>query len=357
MSTTETLRLADHTTSRVGGEASSWVSCGTAEEIVAAVSDADAKGEQILLLGGGSNLLVTDDPLDVKVIKIDTQGFEVLEGYDGFCAVRAAAGHNWDAFVAATVTEGLSGLEALSGIPGAVGATPVQNVGAYGAEVAQYLTQVQVYDRELERTVWLSNEQLEFGYRDSLIKRSTTVPGSPRYVVLQVEFSLEKSNLSGPVRYAELARQLGVEAGQRADATMVRQTVLGLRAGKGMVLDETDHDTWSTGSFFTNPIVPKALAEGLPEGAPRFPAGVNSGGEELVKLSAAWLIDHAGYKKGFALGERASLSTKHTLALTNRGGATCAEMVELATHVRDGVEEKFGIRLVPEPLLIGCQLG
>ncbi len=359
--------LAEHTTTRVGGTAAKTILCRTVAEIVAAVQAADAADEPVLLLGGGSNLLVSDEPLPQTVIKLANTGYDLGSvGLDGFelnalplsgepdgetVLVTAQAGQHWDDFVAATVDAGLCGLEALSGIPGAVGATPVQNVGAYGAEVAQVLTRARVYDRQAKQERWLSNAELEFSYRDSLIKRSTTVPGSPRYVVLAVEFELERSQLSAPIRYAELAKHLNVAVGERAPATHVRAMVLALRAGKGMVLDPSDHDTWSTGSFFTNPIVAPEVAETLPADAPRFPAE-----GEKVKLSAGWLIQHAGFDKGFRLKQTAALSTKHTLALTNRGGASTADLLELARHVRAGVQDRFGITLVPEPLLIGCSL-
>ena len=359
--------LAEHTTTKVGGPAAKTILCRTAAEIVAAVQAADSAGEQVLLLGGGSNLLVSDAPLEQTVIKLANTGYDlggsgpddvelnVLplagEAEGEKVIVTAQAGQNWDDFVAATVDSGLSGLEALSGIPGAVGATPVQNVGAYGTEVAQVLTRVRVYDREERQERWFSNAQLEFSYRDSLIKRSTTIPGSPRYVVLQAEFELTRDQLSAPIRYAELAKHLNVQVGERAPAADVRTMVLALRAGKGMVLNPADHDTWSTGSFFTNPIVAPEVAETLPADAPRFPAE-----GEKVKLSAGWLIQQAGFDKGFKLTDAASLSTKHTLALTNRGGACTEDLLQLARHVRDGVQTRFGITLVPEPLLIGCSL-
>ena len=267
------------------------------------------------------------------------------------------AGHNWDALVEHSVLHAWSGLEALSGIPGATGATPVQNVGAYGADVSQTIAAVRTWDRERNAVQTFTNSELKFGYRDSILKQTTT-EGSPRYVVLTVEFQLPLGRMSAPIRYAELARSLGVEAGKRAYSNDVRREVLRLRASKGMVLDASDRDTYSTGSFFTNPIVPATAAAALPEGAPQYPAG-NDG---LVKLSAAWLIDQAGFGKGFGLepasvsGGRASLSTKHTLAITNRGGASAEDMVAIAREVRRGVVERFGIELHPEPLLIGLAL-
>jgi UDP-N-acetylmuramate dehydrogenase len=272
-------------------------------------------------------------------------------------AVVVQAGHNWDQLVDHAVRHAWSGIEALSGIPGSTGATPVQNVGAYGADVSQTIAAVRTWDRQRNAVQTFTNSELKFGYRDSILKQ-TTVNGSPRYVVLTVEFQLPLGRMSAPIRYAELARSLGVETRRRAYANDVRREVLRLRASKGMVLDPADRDTFSTGSFFTNPVVPEDVAGSLPETAPRYPAGRDG----MVKLSAAWLIDHAGFGKGFGLepdsvsGGRASLSTKHTLAITNRGPARAEDMVAVAREVRAGVEGKFGIRLHPEPLLIGLQL-
>ncbi|HET9349160.1 MAG TPA: UDP-N-acetylmuramate dehydrogenase, partial [Arthrobacter sp.] len=244
-----------------------------------------------------------------------------------------------------------------SGIPGATGATPVQNVGAYGSDVSQTIAAVRTWDRQRNAVQTFTSSELKFGYRDSILKQAT-VHGSPRYVVLTVEFQLPLGRMSAPIRYAELARSLGVDAGQRAYSNDVRREVLRLRASKGMVWDPADRDTYSTGSFFTNPIVPAAVAAGLPDDAPRYPAGADG----LTKLSAAWLIDQAGYGKGFGLepgsvsGGRASLSTKHTLAITNRGNASTADLLAVAREVRRGVVERFGIELHPEPLLIGVEL-
>lgn len=266
----------------------------------------------------------------------------------------------WDEFVAWSLEEGLSGIEALSGIPGTVGAAPVQNVGAYGHEVSDALVAIRAWDRAEGGVTVIPAGDLGLAYRDSLLKRSLHEGDAQgrvwgptgRWVVLDATFRLERSDLSAPVLYRELAARLGVERGERAGARRVRETVLELRASKGMVLDPADHDTWSAGSFFTNPIVSEEEAARLPEGAPRFPLE-----DGRVKTSAAWLIDHAGFSTGFALAgarpEGASLSTKHVLALTNRGGARASEVVELALAVRAGVEERFGVRLVPEPVAVG----
>ncbi len=350
--------LSQLTTSAVGGPAGTFIEARTEGEIIDAVRTADAAGEQLLIISGGSNLLVSDDGYPGTVVKIASEGFTVnAEDSCGGVAVVVQAGHNWDRLVEYAVRHAWSGIEALSGIPGSTGATPVQNVGAYGAEVSQTIAAVRTWDRERNAVQTFTNSELEFGYRDSILKRST-VDGSPRYVVLTVEFQLPLGRMSAPIRYAELARSLGVEVGKRAYANDVRREVLRLRASKGMVWDAADRDTYSTGSFFTNPIVPADVADTLPESAPRYPAGQDG----QVKLSAAWLIDQAGFGKGFGLepgsvsAGRASLSTKHTLAVTNRGSASAADMVAVAREVRTGVERRFGILLHPEPLLIGLEL-
>ncbi|WP_426763764.1 UDP-N-acetylmuramate dehydrogenase [Pseudarthrobacter sp. 1G09] len=350
--------LSSLTTSAVGGPAGKYIEARTEAEIIDAVRTADAAGEHVLIIAGGSNLLISDDGYPGTVVKIASEGFTVnAEDSCGGVAVVVQAGHNWDQLVDYAVRHAWSGIEALSGIPGSTGATPVQNVGAYGADVSQTIAAVRTWDRERNAVQTFTNSELKFGYRDSILKQ-TTVNGSPRYVVLTVEFQLPLGRMSAPIRYAELARSLGVEAGKRAYSNDVRREVLRLRAAKGMVLDPADRDTYSTGSFFTNPIVPEAEAASLPENAPRYPAGQDG----MVKLSAAWLIDQAGFGKGFGLepdsvsGGRASLSTKHTLAITNRGGAGASDVVAVAREVRAGVERRFGVRLHPEPLLIGLEL-
>ncbi|NKQ55089.1 UDP-N-acetylmuramate dehydrogenase [Amycolatopsis sp. K13G38] len=337
--------LAEHTTLRLGGPARAFVVAETTEELLAAVR---AAGEPMLLLGGGSNLVVGDSGFDGTVVKIATRGWRV----DGD-SVEVAAGQNWDEFVAAMVAEGLGGLECLSGIPGSVGATPIQNVGAYGCEVADLLTSIDCYDRRTGEVREMSADELGFAYRTSVLK------GTDAGIVLDVRFRLRADGLSAPIRYAELARTLGVELGERVPTADARKAVLALRRGKGMVLDAGDHDTWSAGSFFTNPIVPDAelagvlarIAEVVEGPVPQYPA---DGG---VKLSAAWLIERAGFGKGHpGPGGRVSLSSKHTLALTNRGGAKTEDLLALAREVRDGVRDRFGVTLRPEPLLINCSL-
>ena len=288
---------------------------------------------------------MADEGFRGRVVEIATRGIspDVEDGAAcGGGVVTVAAGESWDDLVALAVEKEWSGVEALSGIPGSVGATPIQNVGAYGQEVSQTIASVRVWDRTLRGVRTFANADCGFGYRTSRFKAD---PG--RHVVLSVTFQLRQGSLGGPVAYAELARALGVEPGQRAPLADVRRAVLALRAGKGMVLDPADHDTWSAGSFFTNPIV---AADAVPEGAPAWPQP-----DGTVKTSAAWLIEHAGFAKGHG-NERVALSGKHTLALTNRGGATTADLLALALEVRDGVELAFGIRLVNEPVLVGCSL-
>lgn len=348
------------TTTAVGGPAAKLVVARSEAELVQAVADADAQNESVLLVGGGSNLVISDEGYPGTVIQISSAGLSIEEKSPGLSILRAAAGENWDATVAYSLAHGLSGLEALSGIPGLAGATPVQNVGAYGSDVSQTIFSVRVYDRQTSQILELDRRQLQFGYRDSIIKRTST-NGSPRYVVLEVQFELNQDSQSAPIRYAELARQLGVEAGERADAAKVREIVLELRRSKGMVYELAELDSHSTGSFFTNPIVDSDVLHRLPENAPNYPV-VEAG---KVKLSAAWLIDQAGFTKGYGLAQtpgfelaegRASLSSKHTLAITNRGGATAQDILSIARAVREGVNERFGILLVNEPILVGLSL-
>ncbi|HEY4535265.1 MAG TPA: UDP-N-acetylmuramate dehydrogenase [Enteractinococcus sp.] len=361
--------LANHTTARVGGPADSWITVTTEDQLIRSISEADAAGVPLLVVGGGSNLLVADEGFPGTVVQIATDGIEIVDSTDTHVHIRIAAGHVWDDVVAWSVDQGLTGIEALSGIPGSTGATPVQNVGAYGADISQTLHSIRAWDRQAQAIVELTGDDLAFGYRDSIIKRSIVSSttnfqhASPQWIVLSVDLQLTKTGKLAPVRYSQLARALQVGLGDHSPLEHIRQTVLNLRASKGMVLDALDYDTWSTGSFFTNPIVSREVAETLPEHAPRFEHHETGDHNDTVKLSAAWLIDHAGFHKGFGLnGEsgavdgRASLSTKHTLALTNRGSATTQDMVHIASLVRHGVATKWGIILVPEPVLIGVQL-
>lgn len=389
--------FAEMTTLRIGAAPAGVVECSSAEAVAQVVSFLDAHTQPLLVVGGGSNLVVGEgDEVSQLVVVLLSAGDEeagetrvMINRETGL--VRAFAGVEWDQLVAATVEAGLGGLECLSGIPGSVGATPVQNVGAYGAEVAQVLRRVQLYDRTSGELEWVEPSALDLGYRYSNLKFTS------RAVVTAVEFQLTTDGLSVPLRFGELARRLGADADEaaageiRRPAADVRQAVLELRAGKGMVLDAADHDTWSAGSFFTNPIVTgeeardavvaavrEKCGDAEAESMPLYPvkggsasasggaggatgAGVGGGagaGEPQFKFSAAWLIERAGFAKGWHVpgNERASLSTKHTLALTNRGSATSADVVELARAVRAGVLDAFGVVLEPEPIWVGVSI-
>jgi len=343
MATTPT--LAERTTLRVGGPADTWVVARSGAELVDAVLSADAAGTPLLLLGGGSNLLVADAGFAGTVIEVDSRGVEVdVVGDDVHLAV--AAGEPWDAVVAHAVANGWSGVEALAGIPGRVGATPIQNVGAYGQDVSQTVASVRALDRADGEVRTLEGADCGFGYRMSRFKAE---PG--RWAVLSVTMRLSATG-TGVVRYAELASALGVAVGDRAPVEDIRAGVLALRSRKGMVLDDTDPDTWSAGSFFTNPVVDDALALRIPEGCPRYPSAFGT------KLSAAWLIEMAGIGKGFALSQEApaAISGKHTLALTNRGGATAADIMDLARAVRAAVRARFAVELDIEPTLVGIDV-
>ena len=464
------LTFAQLTTLRVGGPIATYVEAHSEDELVAIVQYADEQGIELLVLGGGSNLVPSDEGFAGIVVRDARTGVRVdLVDSCGGGSVTVVAGHNWDDFVVRSIAEGWVGIESLIGIPGTVGAAPVQNIGAYGAEVSNVISSVRVYDRGQQRKRTFALFELGFGYRDSIIKQSMTrgddtgrIWGpSPRYVVLDVSFQFRLGTRSAPVEYSELARRLGIEVGDRAPARDIAQAVLELRAGKGMLVDafdrpmvantagargtlpralrdasmddiisgqvagqvagqaepthvpnavnesaassglavnseaacgpltsngsnfdlsfadedsvhsdEPDFDRWSAGSFFTNPIIAAQQADQLPQGAPRYPVhtvapsattGPSTGAidETLVKTSAAWLIQHAGFDRGFGAqgaGSRATLSTRHTLALTNRGGATAADIRALAQVIRDGVYKEFGIQLEPEPVVLGQPL-
>lgn len=333
------------TTLRLGGPARDVIEATDERTLVDAVRVADEAGDPVLIVGGGSNLVVADEGFEGTVVLVRTRGVTVDSGACSGASVTVAAGEDWDALVARAVTEEWVGVEALSGIPGSSGATPIQNVGAYGQEVAQTIASVRVFDRYDRRLRTMAAGDCRFGYRSSAFKIEPH-----RYLVLSVTFQFRLGSLGAPIAYAELARTLGVELGERAPAARVREAVLALRRGKGMVLDPEDHDTWSAGSFFTNPVLDPEQADRLPAEAPRFPQS-----DGRVKTSAAWLIDHAGFGKGYG-GATARLSSKHPLALTHRGGGTTAELLGLAREVRDGVEGRFGVRLVNEPMLVGVSL-
>jgi UDP-N-acetylmuramate dehydrogenase len=337
--------LAPLTTLRLGGPARRLVTVYDEATLVATVRDADGP---LLVLGGGSNVVLPDAGFDGTVVRVALHGLSADPAGDRVL-LTVAAGEDWDVLVAHTVAEGLAGLEALSGIPGSVGASPVQNIGAYGQEVAQTVTCVRAYDREAGEVVELTAEQCEFAYRSSAFKSAPD-----RWVVLAVTFALQPAALSAQVGYAELARSLGVEVGERAPLQQVRDAVLRLRKGKGMVVDATDPDTRSVGSFFTNPrLTPEqvALVQAQVDGpVPTWPDV-----DGRVKVSAAFLIERAGFAKGAFEGP-VGISGKHTLALVHRGGGTTAQLLAVARAVRDGVREAFGVDLVNEPVLVGDEL-
>jgi UDP-N-acetylmuramate dehydrogenase len=360
--------LAGYTTLRLGGPAERFAEAADDVELTAQVWAADERGEPLLVLGGGSNLVIAGEGFPGTVVHVATRGIRHEPDGD-HVLLTVAAGEDWDTVVAGTVADGLAGLECLSGIPGLAGATPIQNVGAYGQEVAQTVVAVRGYDRERGAVVDLTAAECGFGYRTSAFKRSLhswaagpAVTG--RFVVLSVTFRLARSARSAPVRYAELARTLGVAGGGRAPLGEVRSAVLDLRRGKGMVLDAADPDTRSAGSFFTNPVLDLAAFADLQRTAaaalgpearvPTFPAGPGQ-----VKVPAAWLIERAGFAKGYqpAPGsDGARISTKHTLALVNPGAATTASLLSLAREITDGVHKTFGVHLTPEPVLVGVEL-
>lgn len=356
--------LAPLTTMRVGGPAARLVTVESSDDLVEVVRDADHRDEPVLVLGGGSNLVVSDDGFEGTVVLVRSTAMrtESVDHCSGATLV-VEAGVVWDDLVRHAVAQGWAGIEALSGIPGSAGATPVQNVGAYGQEVAQTIARVRVWDRAQARIRTLGAAECGFSYRHSLFKGSA-FRGGGRYVVLEVVFQLQVADLSRPIGYADLARALDVEVGHRVPLPRAREAVLEQRRARGMVLDAQDHDTWSCGSFFTNPVLTdrefadlqtRAQARLGPQSSPpRFPAQAGT-----VKTSAAWLIDRAGFGKGYALpgtDGAAALSGKHTLAVTNRGRARAADIVALARGVRDGVEQAFGVRLVNEPNLVGLSL-
>ncbi|PZS30605.1 MAG: UDP-N-acetylenolpyruvoylglucosamine reductase [Pseudonocardiales bacterium] len=335
--------LADLTTLRLGGPVGRLVTASSPGEVVDAVRSCDAAGEAALIVGGGSNLVGADDGWPGAAILVRTSGIDWTEQDGASVAVTVQAGVEWDAFVGHTVDQGWSGLASMSGIPGSSGATPIQNVGAYGSEVADVISTVTVLDRVSGLVEAWPPERCGFGFRTSAFKHTD------RYVVLDVTFALRRSPDGVPVRYLELARRLGVDPGGIAPSQRVRDVVLDLRRSKGMLLDPDDHDTWSVGSFFVNPFVARHDA---PADCPHWVV------DGRVKLSAAWLIENAGFAKGFGLDRgrgTVALSTKHTLALTNRGGATTAELLELAGEIRAGVEARFAVRLRPEAHLAGVE--
>lgn len=349
----ENVPLAPLTTLRLGGPAKRLVMAETEADVVACVREADARGEPLLVLGGGSNLVIADEGFEGTALHMATRG-RIAQADGARVLVTAQAGEPWDDLVASAVDDGLSGVECLSGIPGLVGAVPMQNVGAYGQDVGESIVRLRAYDRSAKEIVTVERDACAFAYRSSAFR------GRDRHVILDVTFALERSPSSRPIKYAELSRALGVEERSAAPLGVVRSTVVELRRKKGMVLDPDDSDTRSAGSFFTNPILSaselatfRARAEAHAAGpVPMFPEP-----DGRTKLSAGWLIERAGFTKGFAWeGGRVAISTKHALALTNRGGASTRELVALARQVQGGVEARFGVRLENEPVFVGVRL-
>ncbi|GAA4912138.1 UDP-N-acetylmuramate dehydrogenase [Actinomycetospora succinea] len=353
----DTTLLAPHTTLGLGGPARRLVHATTADEIVERARAADGAGEPLLLVGGGSNLVVGDAGFAGTVLLLDNRGHHVVEEGDDTVVLHVEAGHDWDALVADTVAAGLGGLECLSGIPGRTGATPVQNVGAYGVEVADLLVGVDLYARRTGRRGPVAAADLDLDYRTSRLKGPRNVDGE---IVLAVRFRLSTDGLSAPIRYAELARALDVAPGSRVPVAAAREAVLGLRRAKGMVLDPDDADSRSAGSFFMNPVVDTETAARVAartEERGQVPITAWPQPDGRVKLSAAALIERAGIPRGHP-GEHSPVrvSTKHTLALTHRGGGTTDDLLALARDVRDHVDAAFGIVLVPEPVLVACAM-
>jgi UDP-N-acetylmuramate dehydrogenase len=331
------------TSFRVGGPAKKVIQVSTESEIIAAIEEAG--DSPVLILGGGTNLLISDKGFDGTVIRISNNSVQSEVDACSGATLTIGAGEDWDTFVQTSIDRGYAGLETLSGIPGTVGAAPIQNIGAYGHEVSEFITRVRTYDRQLKEIYTFTNSQCEFTYRNSYFKAH---PG--RYIVLDVQFQIRIGEMSDPITYLELAKKLGVELGDKAPVKETRTAVLELRASKGMLLSQDDHDSWSAGSFFTNPIVSQQQADQLPNAAPKWPLI-----DGRVKISAAWLIENSGTHKGDEVGG-ARISTKHVLALTNSGTATASDIAELAKRARNQVKEVFGITLEAEVNLVGVEI-
>ena len=335
--------LRDYTSLRVGGPAKKFVEVGTEAEIISAIETAG--DSPILIIGSGTNILVSDTGFEGTVIRSVNHSLQSEIDACSGATLTIGAGENWDDFVKTTLERGFAGLETLSGIPGSVGAAPIQNIGAYGHEVSEFITRVRTYDRQKKEIKTFTNLECEFEYRNSHFKSH---PG--RYVILDVQFNLRQGEITTPITYSELATKLGIEVGEKAPVAETRKAVLELRAMKGMLLNKTDRDSWSAGSFFTNPIVSAEVAAKLPADAPKWPTS-----DGRVKTSAAWLIENSGIHKGDAHGG-ARVSTKHVLALTNAGNATANDILELAHVAKEKVYEKFGITLETEVNLVGVTL-
>jgi len=337
--------LAQYTSLRVGGPAQKFIHATTEQELIEAVKNSDKSGEPVLIIGGGSNVLIGDQGFNGTVIRVETKGnsyqFDACSG--GMITVNS--GENWDEFVQWIISKGFADVETLSGIPGTVGGAPIQNIGAYGHEVCEVIARVRTWDRKINAVKTFTNQDCEFGYRTSRFKRE-----KDRYVVLDVTFQLRKGEMSLPIKYQELANYLGVQLGDRVLVEDVRRAVLALRAAKGMVLSESDPDSWSAGSFFVNPILSAELAAKLPSDAPRWQQA-----DGRVKTSAAWLMEKSGVRKGEE-HEGARVSTKHVLALVNSGNAKASDIAELAKSARTQVKKVFGITLEPEVHFVGLSL-
>ena len=335
--------LSKYTSFRVGGPATKIVQVSTEAEIIAAIEEAG--DSPILIMGGGTNVLIADKGFEGIVIRISNNSVQAEVDACSGATLTIGAGEDWDTFVQTTIDRGFAGLETLSGIPGTVGAAPIQNIGAYGHEVSEFITRVRTYDRQEKALKTFTNSECEFSYRNSYFKSH---PG--RYVIIEVQFQIRRGEFSDPITYVELSRKLGIDPGEKAPVVATRAAVLELRASKGMLLKNDDHDSWSAGSFFTNPIISQQAADLLPNAAPKWP--LNDG---RVKVSAAWLIENSGIHKGDELGG-ARISTKHVLALSNSGNATAADIAELAKRARNQVKEVFGITLEVEVNLIGVEI-
>jgi len=335
--------LRDFTSLRVGGPAKNFVEAHNEEEIIAALI---AAGDSpVLILGGGTNLLISDEGFAGTVIHITNNSLVAEVDACSGATLTIGAGENWDDFVALTIERGFAGLETLSGIPGTIGAAPIQNIGAYGHEVSEFITRVRTYDRKAQSIKTFTNLECEFEYRSSIFKKN---PG--QFIILDVQFQIRVGESSDPITYLELAKKLDIQMGDKAPVHTVRKAVLELRSSKGMLLSPEDHDSWSAGSFFTNPVVSQQAADALPDAAPKWPLI-----DGRVKISAAWLIENAGIHKGDEVGG-ARISTKHVLALTNAGDATATDLIELAKIAQAKVYEKFAIKLEPEVNLVGLSL-
>jgi len=335
--------LSKYTSFRVGGPATKIVQVSTEAEIIAAIEEAG--DSPILIMGGGTNVLIADKGFDGTVIRISNNSVQAEVDACSGATLTIGAGEDWDTFVQTTIDRGFAGLETLSGIPGTVGAAPIQNIGAYGHEVSEFITRVRTYDRQEKALKTFTNSECEFSYRNSYFKAH---PG--RYVVIEVQFQIRRGEFSDPITYVELSKKLGIEPGDKASVIATRAAVLELRASKGMLLKNDDNDSWSAGSFFTNPIISQQAADQLPNAAPKWPLI-----DGRVKVSAAWLIENAGIHKGDELGG-ARISTKHVLALSNSGNATAADIAELAKRARNQVKEVFGITLEAEVNLVGVEI-